>query len=192
MLQDALKFANISTKLLEETYIICIEHYLETGKQKQALETLDSLKAELVIKCCQRIVFRAHSYLQNSLYQEVCTSYMEVLSSLGSRLEKAACIVGDKFLDDIPLQEVRYMHLLLLEFGKTVSLKYYSCVQSRYKILKECIHDILSATDDPFGMYCKVGKLTLLLQLPVEEGLLEMTHQAIELKHFSLACNFMR
>jgi hypothetical protein len=192
MLQDALKFANISTKLLEETYIICIEHYLEARKQKQALEILDSLKAELIIKCCQRIIFKAHSYFQNNLHQEVCTSYMEVLSSLGSRLEKAACIVGDTFLDDVPLQEVRYMHLLHLEFGKRVSLKDYSCVQSCYKILKECVHNILSITDDPFAIYCKVGKLTLLLQLPVEEGLLEMIHQAIELEHFSLLCNFVR
>lgn len=192
MLQDALKFANISTKLLEETYIICIEHYLEAGKQKQALEVLDSLKAELIIKCCQRIVFKAHSYLQNSLHQEVCTSYMEALSSLGSRLEKAACIVGDTFLDDIPLQEVKYMHLLHLEFGKRVSLKDYSCVQSCSKILKECVHNILSTTDDPFDTYCKVGKLALLLQLPVEEGLLEMARQAIGLENFSLLCNFMR
>jgi hypothetical protein len=191
MLQDALKFSNISTKLLEETYIMCIEHYLETGKQKQALEILDSLKADLVIKCCQRIVFRAHGYLQNSLCQEICTSYMEALSSLGSRLEKAACTVVDTFLD-IPLQEVRYMHLLHLEFGKRVSLKDYSCVQSRFKILKECVHNILSATDDPFGMYCKVGKLTLLLQFPLEDGLLEIIHQAIDLEHTSLVYNFMR
>ncbi|XP_023718978.1 kinetochore-associated protein 1 isoform X3 [Cryptotermes secundus] len=192
MVQDALKFANISTKLLEETYIICIQHYLEAGKQKQALEVLDSLKAELIIKCCQRIVFRAHSYLQNCLHQDVCTSYMEALGSLGSRLSKAACIVGDKFLDDIPLQEVRYMHLLHLEFGKRVSLKDYSHVQACSKILKECIHNILSTTDDPFDIYCKVRKLTLLLQLPVEEGLLEMAHKAIELENFSLLCSFMR
>jgi hypothetical protein len=117
---------------------------------------------------------------------------MEALSSLDSRLEKAACIVGDTFLNDIPVQEVRYMHLLYLEFGKRVSLKDYSCVQSRSEILKECVNNILSTIDDPFGIYCKVGKLARLLQLPVEEGLLEMIHQAIEMEHLSLLCNFMR
>jgi hypothetical protein len=193
MLQDALKYASITTKLLEETYMICIEHYLETGKQKQALDVLDSLKTALIVKCCKRIVFRAQSYLQSSLHDSVRTSYMEVLSSLVARLEKAACIMGDKFLSDIPLQEVRNMHFLHLEFGKRVLLlKDYSCVQSRSKILNECINNLLVTTDDQIVIYCKVGRLTHLLQLSVEEGVLEMIHQAIQTGNVLLVCNVMR
>lgn len=191
-MQDALKFAAISTKLVEETYVICVEHYLETGNQKQVLEVLDSMKAELIIKCCQRIVFRAQSYLQSSLHSKVRTSYMEVLSSLGSRLEKAACIMGDKFPSDIPLQEVRNIHLLQVEFGKRVLLKDYCCVQSCSKILSECIAHLLDTTDDAFGIYCKVGQLTYLLQLPIEEGVLEMIQQAIQSKNSLFVCSIMR
>lgn len=192
MLQDALKYASLTTKLLEETYVICIEHYLETGKQKQALELLDSLKTALIVKCCQRIVFRAQSYLQSSLHHRVRISYMEVLRSLGSRLEKAACILGDTFLNDIPFQEVRNMHFLHLEFMKRLSLKDYSCVQSRSEVLSECISNILSATDDLTIIYCKVGRLTHLLQLSVEEGMLEIIHQATGNGNVILACNVMR
>ncbi|KDR22172.1 Kinetochore-associated protein 1 [Zootermopsis nevadensis] len=192
MLQDALKYASLTTKLLEETYVICIEHYLEKGKQKQALELLDSLKTALIVKCCQRIVFRAQSYLQSSLHHRVRISYMEVLRSLGSRLEKAACIMGDTFLNDIPFQEVRNMHFLHLEFMKRLSLKDYSCVQSRSEVLSECISNILSATDDLTIIYCKVGRLTHLLQLSVEEGMLEIIHQATGNGNVILACNVMR
>jgi hypothetical protein len=192
MLQDALKYASVTTKLLEETYMICIEHYLERGKQKQALDILDSLKTALTVKCCQRIVFRAQSYLQSSLHDSVRTSYVEVLSSLHSRLEKAACIMGDKFLADIPLQEVRNMHFLHLEFGKRVLPKDYSCVQSRFKILSDCINNLLATTDEHFVIYCKVGRLTHLLQLSTEEGVLEIIHQAIQTGKILLACNVMR
>lgn len=192
MLQDALEYASVTPKLLHETYMLCIEHYLETGNQKQALDILDSLKPELIVKCCQRIVFRAQSYLQSNLNHRICTSYMEVLSSLGSRLEKAACIMGNEFLSHIPLQEVRNMHSLCLEFGKRVLLKDYSCVQSRCKILSECISNLLGTTDDQLANYCKVGHLTRLLQLPIEEGVLEMIHQVIQTGNVLLACSVMR
>ena len=192
MLQDALKYSSVNAKLLKETYIICVEHYLESGKQHQALELLDSLKAELIIECCQRMVYKAQSYLRSSLHDKVRTSYMEVLNSLHPRLEKAAGIVGDKFPSEIPLQEVRNMHLLHMEFGKKVAVKDYCSVLSCSKILSECIGDLFSTTGDPFEIYCKMGKLTCLLQLPLEEGVLEMIRQAMRTENVLLICNIMR
>jgi hypothetical protein len=192
MLQDAVKYASVNTKLLKEAYIICVEHYVESGKQHQALELLDSLKAELIIECCQRMVYKAQSYLKCSLHDKVRTSYVEVLSSLRPRLEKAAGMVGDKFPTDVPLQEVRNIHLLHLEFGKRVSVKDYCSVLSCSKILSECIGNLLSTTGDPYEIYCKVGKLTCLLQLPLEEGVLEMIRQAIHTENVLLICNVMR
>jgi hypothetical protein len=192
MLQDALKYASVNTKLLKETYIIGVEHYVETGKQHQAMELLDSLKAEVITECCQRLVYKAQSYLQSSLHDKVRTSYVEVLSSLSQRLEKAASIMGDKCPIDVPLQEVRNMHLLHLNFGKRVSVKDYSSVLSCSKILSECVGNLLRTTSDPFEIYCKVGKLTRLLQLPLEEGLLEMFQQAIQTENLLLICNVMR
>ena len=192
MLQDALKYASVNTKLLKEVYIICVEHYLESGKQHQALELLDGLKAELIIECCQRMVYKAQSYLKSSLHDKVRTSYMEVLGSLHPRLEKAAGIMGDKFPSEIPLQEVRNMHLLHLEFGKRVAMKDYCSIPSCSKILSDCIGDLFKTTGDPFEIYCKVRKLTCLLRLPLEEGVLEMIRQAIHTENVLLICNFMR
>jgi len=192
MLQDALKYASVNTKLLKEAYIICVEHYLESGKQHQALELLDSLKAELIIECCQRMVYKAQSYLTSSLHDRVRTSYMEVLGSLHPRLEKAAGIMGDKFPSEIPLQEVRNMHLLHVEFAKRVAMKDYCSILSCSKILSECIGDLFKTTGDPFEIYCKVEKLTCLLRLPLEEGVLEMIRQVIHTENVLLMCNIMR
>lgn len=192
MLQDALKYASVHTKLLKEAYIICVEHYLESGKQYQALELLDSLKAELIIECCQRMVYKAQSYLQRSLHDKVRTSYMEVLSSLQPRLEKAAGNLGDNFPSEIPLQEVRNMHLLHLECGKRVAMKDYCSIPSCSQILSECIGELFKTTGDPFEIYCKVRKLTCLLRLPLEEGVLEMIRQAIHTENVLLICNVMR
>jgi hypothetical protein len=192
MLQDALKFATVNARLSKEVYIICVEHYLESGKQHQALKLLDSLKAELIIECCHRIVYRAQSYLKSSLHDKVRTSYMKVLSSLHPRLVKATGILGHKFPRKIPLQEVRNMHLLHLEFGRRVTFKEYFSVLSCSKILRECMGNLFKTTGNPIEIYCKVRKLTSLLQLPLEEGVLEMINQAIQTKNVLLICNVMR
>ncbi|PSN56350.1 hypothetical protein C0J52_03748 [Blattella germanica] len=192
MLEDALKFASISTKMTEEAYILCIEHYLEMGNQRKALELLDSLKPDMFVKSCERLVFRAQSFLQSKRQIDVSNAYFEILDSLATRAKKFS-LTKDKNspIIDLPIEEIHNIYLIYKQFGKRISLKDYCWDHSRLKVLSECVEELIESNGDIFDIYYNVAHISRLLQFPPCEGILEMIKHSLKKKNMTLTLNIM-
>jgi hypothetical protein len=192
MLEDALKFSSISEKMTEEAYILCIEHYIEQGNLDKSLKLLDSLKPAIVIKCCERICFRAHSFLSSKIHFAVSEYYFEILNSLELRLKKAQDIVDKRSIaNELPIQEVKNTYILHKKFDKRMSLKEFCHTESCEKMMDDCVKELMS-TGDVCDVSSKVGNLSQMLQLPQQEGILDMMKHALNGQNETLVPRIMR
>nr|CAD7441128.1 unnamed protein product [Timema bartmani] len=190
MLEDCLQLAIRSKDLTEEVYVRCIEHYITMGNLERAIKILDSLSPPLVKKCCLRIIRMTEALFQDDFLGDICRNFKEISDLIFTRLTRASTLLGEDTMVDII--DFKNLSMIFKEFVKKMTPYEFGCMETRWRIVKECIRDSVLTlpmeSDEQLHIVCgKVSRLAALFKLCPEEVVIELVQQALDLNNFQVA-----
>ncbi|XP_065204006.1 kinetochore-associated protein 1 [Planococcus citri] len=92
MLDDALQIANtFDFEMCTEVYKLFVQYLIEKGEfnQLQAFLDDDSISLKIVVKCCEKIILRAHCLSKAKCFRDEYENYMEIIDSADAKLLRA-------------------------------------------------------------------------------------------------------
>nr|CAD7575408.1 unnamed protein product [Timema californicum] len=190
MLEDCLQLAIRSKDLTEEVYVRCVEHYITLGNLERAIKILDSLPPPLVKKCCLRIIRMTEGLLQDDFLEDICRNFIEISDLIFTRLNRAATLLREDTMVDVV--DFKNISRIFKEFVKKVTPHEFGCLETRWRIVKECVRDFILTlpmeSDERLHIVCgKVSRLAALFKLCPEEVVVELVEQALDLNNFQVA-----
>ncbi|CAG2057521.1 unnamed protein product [Timema podura] len=190
MLEDCLQLAIRSKDLTEEVYVRCIEHYITMGNLERAIKILDSLSPPLVKKCCLRIIRMTEALFQDDFLGDICRNFKEISDLIFTRLTRASTLLGEDTMVDII--DFKNISMIFKEFVKKMTPYEFGCMETRWRIVKECIRDSvltlpMESDEQLHIVYGKVSRLAALFKLCPEEVVIELVQQALDLNNFQVA-----
>nr|CAD7452989.1 unnamed protein product [Timema tahoe] len=179
-----------SKDLTEEVYVRCIEHYITMGNLERAIKILDSLSPPLVKKCCLRIIRMTEALFQDDFLGDICRNFKEISDLIFTRLTRASTLLGEDTMVDII--DFKNLSMIFKEFVKKMTPYEFGCMETRWRIVKECIRDSVLTlpmeSDEQLHIVCgKVSRLAALFKLCPEEVVIELVQQALDLNNFQVA-----
>lgn len=180
MMTDVIQIAETSHKLQTETYILIINHLVEKELLHEAITVLKTLDIEFICKLCNNIVYKIDHLLQFNFLSDLCLNYINFLDLICSIHN------NDMIIIDIPIEELRCIYFLRIEFGVHITLNQYSSRIKRENIMKDFVMKIFHFDSkwNTENNKNKLGRIASLLQLPTEEGLLVSAIKAIDESKF--------